>query len=231
MKRRWRLTSAWVLLALAATNFAQNKDEPVKLRSPNGRVEIDFSLNPAGAPAYSVNYDGRVLVAPSTLGLDLKQGGLLSGGLKISGTRSRAHDSSYELVVGKTRRARDRYRELTVALEERDGSKRKLQLVFRAYDDGIAFRYFLPAQDALGEFEITQERSEFRFPSDHACWAMQLRTFHSNYEKEFDKITLSRIKPGAKIGLPLVVQTKGGPTLAIAEANLKDYAGMYLHGL
>ncbi|MGH9941178.1 MAG: glycoside hydrolase family 97 catalytic domain-containing protein, partial [Pyrinomonadaceae bacterium] len=52
-----------------------------------------------------------------------------------------------------------------------------------------------------------------------------------NYEKEFDKITLSRIKPGAKIGLPLVMQTIEGPTLAIAEADLKDYAGMYLHGL
>jgi alpha-glucosidase len=232
MKRTWRLASFWLLLlGLASTGFAQDNIEFFKLRSPNGRVEVGFALNPAGAPAYSVNYDGRTLVAPSTLGLGLAQGGLLGNGMRITGTRRRAHDSSYQLVVGKTARARDRYRELTVELEERAGSKRRLHIIFRAYDDGAAFRYFVPAQDALREFEITDERSEFRFPSDHVCWAMQLRTFHSNYEKEFDKITLSRIKPGAKIGLPLVAQTNGGVTLAIAEANLKDYAGMYLHGL
>ncbi|HEY0081378.1 MAG TPA: glycoside hydrolase family 97 N-terminal domain-containing protein, partial [Pyrinomonadaceae bacterium] len=232
MKRILRtLSFCFLLNALAAACFAQNKDQPLRLRSPGGEVEIRFSLNAAGAPTYAVDYKGRALVAPSTLGLGLKQGGALSGGMKITAAHNRSHDSSYELVVGKTRRARDRYRELTVALEESAGSKRRLQLVFRAYDDGVAFRYFLPTQEALTEFEITGEMSEFRFPSDHACWAMQLRTFHSNYEKEFDKITLSRIKPGAKVGLPLVVQTAGGITLAIAEANLKDYAGMYLHGL
>jgi alpha-glucosidase len=221
----------FLLTALAAACFAQNENKPLRLRSPGGGVEIRFSLNAAGAPTYAVDYQGRALVSPSALGLGLKQGGALSGGMKITAAHTRSHDSSYELVVGKTRRARDRYRELTVALEEMAGSKRRLQLVFRAYDDGVAFRYFLPAQRALKEFEITGETSEFRFPSDHACWAMQLRTFHSNYEKEFDKITLSRIKPGAKVGLPLVVQTAGGVTLAIAEANLKEYAGMYLHGL
>ncbi|HEX8634219.1 MAG TPA: glycoside hydrolase family 97 protein [Pyrinomonadaceae bacterium] len=232
MKRPWHPAAVCLLLlTLAATGFAQNKHEPSRLRSPDGRLEINFALNPAGAPTYAVDYDGRALVAPSTLGLDLKQGGTLSGGMKITGTRRRAHDASYRLVVGKTGRVRDRFRELTVALAEVGGSRRKLQLVFRAYDDGVAFRYVLPAQDALRDFEITEERSEFRFPADHTCWAMQLRTFHSNYEKEFDKISLSRIKPGAKIGLPLVVQTAGGLTLAVAEANLKDYAGMYLHGL
>ncbi len=231
MKRLRRLASFWLLLGFATTCFAQNKIEPFKLRSPNGRVGINFSLNHAGAPTYSVSYDGRALIAPSTLGLNFKQGGPLTGGMGIINIHSRSHDSSYDLVVGKVKRARDRYRELTVLLEESAASKRKLQLVFRVYDDGVAFRYFIPAQDALKDFEITDERSEFRFPSDHTCWAMQLRTFHSNYEKEFDNISLSRIKPGSKIGLPLVVQTTEGVTLALAEANLKDYAGMYLHGL
>ncbi|MGH9941179.1 MAG: glycoside hydrolase family 97 N-terminal domain-containing protein, partial [Pyrinomonadaceae bacterium] len=174
MKRILQLASLW--LVLAVTSFAQHNNESFKLRSPNGRVEINFSLTRAGAPAYSVNYGGRTLIAPSTLGLGLKQGGPLGGGMALVETRRRAHDETYQLVVGKTKRARDRYRELTVALEENGGSRRKLQLVFRAYDDGVAFRYFLPAQDALKDFEITDERSEFRFPADHPCWAMQLRT-------------------------------------------------------
>jgi alpha-glucosidase len=60
---------------------------------------------------------------------------------------------------------------------------------------------------------------------------MQLRTFHSNYEKEFDPLSVGRIRPGAKIGLPVTIEAGGGTTLAVAEADLRDYAGMYLHGL
>jgi alpha-glucosidase len=86
-------------------------------------------------------------------------------------------------------------------------------------------------QRAFKEFELVDERSEFRFGGDHTSWALRLRTFHSNYEKEFDRVTISAIQPGAKIGLPLVSQVAGGPTVAVAEADLENYAGMYLHGL
>lgn len=231
MRRFLLLVSCYLILFGYVAGSAKPRRETFSLRSPDGRIEINFALNGAGAPTYSVAYDRRAVVAPSTLGLGFKQGGALSGGMVMTGTRRRSHDESYDLVVGKASTARDHYRELTVSLEESNGARRKLQLIFRAYDDGAAFRYLLPEQAALEDFEITEERSEFRFPGDHTCWALQLRTFHSNYERTFDKINLSRIKPGAKVGLPLVVQPAGGPTLAVAEANLKDYAGMYLHGI
>ncbi|HYP54277.1 MAG TPA: glycoside hydrolase family 97 protein, partial [Pyrinomonadaceae bacterium] len=180
---------------------------------------------------YSVSYDGRTLVNPSSLGLVFKEGGPLSAGMAVTRTRRRARDSTYRLVVGKASHARDRYREMTVSVAEVAGARRRLELVFRAYDDGVAFRYEIPAQAGLREFEIVDERSEFRFAGDYKCWAMQLRTFHSNYEKEFDALSVGRIKPGAKIGLPVTIQPDAGPALAVAEADLRDYAGMYLHGL
>jgi len=120
---------------------------------------------------------------------------------------------------------------MTVSLREQGGMGRRLQLIFRAYDDGAAFRYVVPAQPGLERLDIVEERSEFRFPADYRCWAMRLKTFHSNYEEEFEPASVGRIKPDAIIGLPVTIQTDGGPTLAIAEANLKDYAGMYLHGV
>jgi alpha-glucosidase len=228
-----------LLLGLANVGFGQSQNVAFgrsqlgasSLRSPNGRVEVAFSLNGDGAPTYSLSFDGQPVIIQSTLGLVFKDGGPLSGGMRVTGTRRRANDSWYDIVAGKAGRARDHYSELVVSLEETAGARRRLQLVFRAYDDGAAFRYRIPAQPALKEFEIVDERSEFRFAADLPCWALQLRTFHSNYEKEFDRVTLGAIKPGAKTGLPLVAQAEGGPVVAVAEADLEDYAGMYLQGL
>ena len=231
MEKIFSAVLATMLLGITAEVLSQVKTEVVKLRSPNGRVEISFSLDQAEAPTYLVAYDRRTIIAPSSLGLEFKQGGLLSQGLKVTGLQRRSHDEIYALVVGKTKRARDQYRELAVSLEEKNAPQRKLQIIFRAFDAGAAFRYVLPQQGGLKDFAITAEKSEFRFPADHTCWAMQLKSFKSNYESEFPKLTLSQIKPGATIGLPMTVQLEHGPTLALAEANLKDYAGMYLEGV
>ena len=225
------LLAALLCAAWSSGARAQTARQAQTLRSPNGRVAVTFALDGAGAPVYSVAYDGRPVIEPSRLALVFKRGGELSRGMTVTGADRRSHDEIYGLVAGKTSRARDRYRELTVSLAEAAGAGRKLQLVFRAYDGGAAFRYALPAQPALAEFEITAERSEFRFAADHPAWAVQFKGFKNNYENEFNRTTVGRISPGSFTGLPLVVEPRGGPTLAVAEADLKDYAGMYLEGI
>ncbi len=122
----------FLLGTTATTAFSQAVEGSLKLRSPNNRVEIGFALDQTEAPAYAVLYDGREIIAPSRLGLVFKEGGLLSQGMKVAKTLRSAHDETYELVVGKTKRARDNYRELDIFLEETRAPYRKLQLVFRA---------------------------------------------------------------------------------------------------
>ncbi|HJU54140.1 MAG TPA: glycoside hydrolase family 97 protein, partial [Pyrinomonadaceae bacterium] len=140
----------------------------------------------------------------------------------------RTHDSTYTLAVGKASRARDRYNELTVSLREAAGARRRLQIIFRAYDDGAAFRYRLPAQSGMTDFELAAERSDFRFPADLDCWALQLASFTTSYEGEYDHIISDRIRADAVIGLPLVCRTRDErTTFALSEADLKDYAGLY----
>ena len=146
MKRLTLPASLLLMCVSAAASFGQNKTGAFKLRPPDGRVEITFSLTDEGAPAYSLSYDGRPVVTPSSLGLVFKEGGPLSGGMAVTAARRRAHDSWYNLVVGKANRARDHYRELSVSLRETAGARRRLQILFRAYDDGAAFRYLIPAQ-------------------------------------------------------------------------------------
>jgi alpha-glucosidase len=230
--KRAILVSVFVFVCGALTPLSAQEWRGVQhLRSPGGVVEVTFALRATGAPAYSVEYRGRTVVSLSSLGLDLRGGGPLYRGMEVETVGRRAHDSAYALAVGKASRARDRYRELTVSLRESGGPRRRLQIIFRAYDDGVAFRYRIPPQAGLETIDIVEEISEFRFPADFRCWAMRLKIFHSNYEQEFEPMSVGLIKPDAIIGLPLTIQTDGGPTLAIAEADLEDYAGLYLHGV
>jgi alpha-glucosidase len=143
----------------------------------------------------------------------------------------REHDESYTLVVGKVKNARDHYRELQVRLQEPRPPGRHLDLLFRAYDDGAAFRYVLPEQRTLAELEITKENSEFHFPVDMKAWAFQINTFHSSFEGRYLPTMLSAIPDTGLVYLPLTMQRKDGVTLSICEADLTDYAGMYLRGL
>ena len=198
------------------------------LRAPAGRITLTFALDNEGKPTYAVAHEGRTLVAPSALGLELRQGGLLGAGLVVTGTAERSHDERYTLLVGKTRAARDHYNELTVSLAETGGAGRRLDLVFRAYDDGIAFRYALPEQPGLSAFEIVSERTTFVLPADITAWPTHVPSFQSSHEGEYPEMRLDSVAPDQLLGVPLVAQFPDGATVAITEAALIDYAGMYL---
>jgi alpha-glucosidase len=218
-----------VLALGCAVAHAQN----ASLKSPNQRIEIQFGQTAAGAPTYSVSLDGKPVLAPSPLGLQLDKasGGALSESLKRVAMNPGNADGTYELVVGKTRTARDRYSESTLAFEETKVNGRKLEIVFRAYDDGVAFRYRLPEQANLTSFGIRNELTRFDFAADGDCWSLNLGRFGTSHEGEFDPIRASRLRPMHLIELPLVCKTGvGQTTFAIAEADLKNYAGLYLNG-
>ena len=116
-------------------------------------------------------------------------------------------------------------------LEESASPRRRLTLLFRAYDDGAAFRYVLPEQESLGAFEIVKENTEFHFPADMKAWALRTKTFQHSYEGQYPPTTLGAIPETGMVCLPLTMQREDGVTLSITEADLTDYAGMYLRGL
>ena len=93
---------------------------------------------------------------------------------------------------------RDHANELTLSLVESEFPMRHADLVFRAYDDGVAFRWRLPAQKALGAFKLAAERTEFRFAANHTAWAAQYGSYTTSQEAEFDKITLEPAQAGRR---------------------------------
>ncbi len=197
--------------------------------SPDGRLKILVTLD-EDAPRWSVSWEGRDVLSPSALGLDLRGGGPLAAGLEALSADRDERDETYPLFSGKSATARDHHRELRLALQERSGSGRRLNLHVRAFNDGAAFRYVVPEQEALAEFTVTGERTEWRFPGDFSCWALLLPDFQSSYESEFPPRTLGMLMPDELIGLPLTLQTQDGPALAVTEAALDDWAGMYVRG-
>lgn len=198
------------------------------VHSPHGALTIAFALDGDGAPRFSVRSRDRVVVAASRMGLALRDGGPLERDLGVLDARRQTHDETYDLVAGKARRARDQYHELVVSLGETRPPRRRLDIVFRAYDDGVAFRYVLPPQQGLDGITIVAEATEFHFPANHRCWALELDGFHTSFEGDYRPATLDELTPGRLIGLPLTIQRDDGLALALTEARLTDYAGMYV---
>lgn len=199
------------------------------LASPDKRLTITLS-DTDGQARYAIAREGQPLLTASPLGLTLDKGGSLSSKLTIAGVRQTSVDQTYDLVVGKTRTVRDHYNELTVDFAEAGPTDRKLRVIARAYDDGVAFRYVLPDQPNLAGVAIRGEETRFDFAADDRCWALNLGHFGTSHEGEYDPIQASKFRASALFELPVVCQTAGGTAFALAEADLKDFAGLYLTG-
>ena len=222
-----------LLLLLAPFLFASEPASaaaPLTLASPDGRVSVQLSTSQGGQPTYSVAFRGREIIAASALGLGFERYRQLSSGMAVQGSSRRSGEDRYTLI-GRASNVRDAYNELTVRLAETGGEGRQLDIVFRAYDDGVAFRYRVPPQPALRQLRLAGEATEFAFPGDYGCHALNIGRFGTSHEAEFDPIKASQFRAQHLFDLPVVCETAaGGPAIAFAEADLRDYGGLYLTG-
>jgi alpha-glucosidase len=119
---------------------------------------------------------------------------------------------------------------MLVTLEEYAAPKRRLDIVFRAYDDGVAFRYVVPEQAGLSDFHLAAEHSTFACAGDPRMYVLPLPSFTTPYEAKYRSLRLSEISTDALLAAPLLIDFSEGAWAAITEADLNDYAGMYLSG-
>ena len=230
---------AALFLFMAATAWSQSGT--AILSSPDGRLAITFQTvsNNQPAPAggrlvYAVSFQGKPLIELSVLRLDLKDQTPLGADVRIVNSTISKTDETYHLVTGKASLVRNHYNALRIELEENGGLGRKLVMEARAYDDAVAFRYVVPEQTALREFILTKESTEFRISKDAMAYALVLPNYRSMYESEFIKLPVSAfsnqggVASTVLIGLPLLMEVPGVAWMAITEANLRDYAAMYL---
>jgi len=198
------------------------------LKSPDGLLEL--SVSAGKSLSYTVRLDTEILVRDAKLGLQLADGTELGANVKVAAAEHRRVDDTWENPWGKRRKVRDQFNEMRVTLRQQRPEGRAFEVLFRAYNDGVAFRYVLPAQPGLGSFVIERERTEFAFGGDYPCFAgQQEQGFHGPQEWEFKPGALSQLKPEAVVGLPLLIHTPLA-WVAVGEADLRDWAGMWLCG-
>ena len=223
-------------LATVACATMAHAQAPLSVHSPSGRVVVNLTLGSGGALTYDVNYSGKPLIAPSSVGLVLARGGgadavsgNLANGLRILATDRREGHDAYTPVHGKQSYIDDAYSEITIHAQESSGRMRKLDLVFRAYDSGAAFRLALPPQPGMARIRIAGETTRFAFPENYTCLGLNLGQYHNSHEGEFDQVEARLIRPHDLFDTPLVCRTGNG-AFALTESDLENYAGAYFSG-
>ena len=232
--------ASWLLLSSAcwlATFPGTASAAPRELKSPDGKLALFFDLQTvdaaSGFPVYRVSYEGRPVLTNSRLGLVLRDGPL-NAGFEIIGLTNRTNDTTWKPVCAEREFIRDHYNQLVVNLRQTMPPHRELQLTFRAYDEGAAFCYTLPAQPALTNFVITREDSQFTCTGDDTAWATYRA--QGNYDPADPRnkkdvppvgpVPLSQLRPGVE--RPLTMRMADDLYAVITEARCVDYARMKL---
>ena len=200
--------------------FAACNQQP-QISSPNGQVTLTFRVNKSGVPQYSVSKNNTTLILWSSLGLACAEQDLTSG-FEITDTESQFFSDKWETVWGEERVIEDRHYEMRVALLHQSGVR--MDVLFRVFDDGIAFRYIFPEQE-MRSLTITDEISEYRFAADHAAWSIPWRTEY--YEGLWTKAPLS--EQTDTLCSPVTLELADGGYAFVHEAALYDYPAQNLY--
>lgn len=215
---------AAILLPLLALPGLVHAEQVAEAKSPDGRIVVQLDLNGEGRLAYRVLRDGKPVVADSRLGFIFRNGRQLLRNLELEKQASRSFDETWEQPWGERRYVRDHYNELRASFVEKDQDHRRFDMVFRVFDDGVGFRYDVPAQPKLAEAQIVEELTEFAIARPATAW--WIPAFEWNREEYLYNRT-----PLREVGVaqtPLTLRTDDGLHLSIHEAALVDYAGMNL---
>jgi alpha-glucosidase len=212
--------SAMLLGAASVTG-----QDPLHLVSPDGRNEVTVEIRDGGL-RYSLERDGRAVLLPSRLGFEFRGAEPLGSSLRVVETAENNVDQIWTQPWGEVARVRDHHNELRLLVAEDATPGRRFVVVFRAFDDGVGFRYELPEQPSLGEFEITDELTEFALADDARAW--WIPAFQQNrYEYLYRASPVSTLDT---VHTPLTLEFRDGLHVVIHEAHLNDYAGMTLIG-
>ena len=223
---------------LAAFSLAANA---VEVKSPDGKVAVDFDVK-NGVPTYSMTFDGKTVIKPSTLGLELVNANDLMDGFNIVGSETSAFDETWQPVWGETKDIRNHYNELLVKLRQ-TSTNRFMNLRFRVYDDGMGFRYEFPQQKNLVYFVVKDEHSQFAMNGDHTAWWIPGDYDTQEYDYTESRLSdIRRLMEGAitdnasqtqfsptGVQTSLQMKTDDGLYINLHEAALVDYSCMHLN--
>ena len=140
--------------------------------------------------------------------------------------QSRSSDEPIPVLFGKTAQADNRFRETRYILET--SNHRRVDVVFRCYNDAVAFRYEVPKSKGATSITIRDETTSFRLEDNPTVYAQYLENYTTSHEHNVAVARSRELKRGALLDLPLSLSWADGTFAAITEASLRRYAGMSL---
>jgi alpha-glucosidase len=205
---------------LAGTMMAPAQDSVHTVASPDGRTTAQIATS--GQLALSIAREGKQLLAPSAIALSVQGRGWLGRAPAVLDSRVReVNETIIPPVPEKRSKIPDRYRLLELKFAGDWG------LEVRAYDDGVAYRFVTAFPETI---RVMDEQAAFRFTEGDSVWFPEEESFLSHSERSYALLPVGSIADTQMCCLPAVVVTPAGTAVAVTEADLLDYPGLYLQG-
>lgn len=204
-------------------------DAPRTLHSPDGRLGVQMDLPPPGSgevPRWSATFRGKTILSDCRLSLEVADQGELLAGVRVRNERSRSAAERVRVLFGKAETAQDRYCETRLSLENR--RRGSVEVVFRCYDDAIAFRYEIPQQAGQERLTVIEEGTSFTLSGNPRAYLQYLEHYQTSHEHNVTTTRDRDVKPDTLVDMPATFAWEDGTYLAITEAALRHYAGMSL---
>jgi hypothetical protein len=207
--------------------FALSMLQAQSVASPSKNIILDFNLKANGQPTYAVNYKNKAVVLESAMGIKLKEKPTLDARFKIEGTENTSFNETWKPVLGEQSSIVNHYNELKVSLIQNETNV-KMNIIFRVFDEGVAFRYDFPKQSELNYFIISDEVTQFNLTDNYKTFWIP-GDFDSN-EYEYNETKLSEID-NSKIDMNNGIGVKSIPGKYIVQSPLmmKSAAGLYVN--
>ena len=225
-----------LLLLLAGVATAQT------LKSPDGKLQLDFMMSKGGIPYYTLKMEGKPVVTESRLGVVVKDDrGFTENMAETTNPEYAEFDETWQPVLGEVKEIRNRYNQMKVTLQQID-TKKPVVIVFRLFDDGLGFRYEFPETGDQRYFTIMGEKTEFALAGDHkAFWipgdfdsneypymTSKLSKIDAENGKGFFEISTRRLIAPNSVQSPLMMKSDDGLYINIFEAAVENYPVMHL---
>ena len=211
----------FIFLFASIPTLAQTGNQDLILKSPDENITLTVMTGKHTANAgcyYTIDYKGKTVLEPSAISISFDQFDF-NGNFELRSIRKSKHEGSWDNPFGEKKVVPDNYRELQIDFEDRQSPGKKVNLIFRTYNEGVALSYAVPTLETGDSILVKDENIRFAFDQNYPAWA----TYHA--QGVYEKTPISEVKPGCE--RPLVIE-QPSQTIAIAEAKLVDYPRMKL---
>lgn len=216
----------FILCAFLSYLVAGAAQQRLSVASPDDKVRFTLNITPQ-AITYDVNYKKQPVITNSLLGFNFDSGEFGSN-LKTGKVQRKKIDETYKLIIGKVNTARDYCNQIIIPLQEIAEPGRLVNLIVRAYNDGVAFRYEFPEQKNWSSYVMYDEKTQFNLNGNPMALVMYLPGYVNSHEGIYNHIKYNKIAKKRLIEMPATFEFDNNIYLSITEAAIRDYAGMYL---